>query len=264
MHTAQSFLAFVFVLAAGLTQAESWRPLKTDGLQTLEYGEIEIDLAVEFRSKTTFPFTSREDQPDRDELKAPRMRFAFGMSERVELQFNYAYLFIEEDDPNVGEQSGSGDVHFFTKWRFLDQEGWRPAFGFRIGGKIPNADDRKRLGTDKADIFVTLLADYSTDRFSAAVNLGTAFLDNSSRFTRQDDVATWGGAVIYRITDKLDAAAEVNGVGLSRGHNNESNFLGALRYQLGPVRIYGGACAGIGTRSEDYGLIGGLTWMKSF
>lgn len=251
----------------GLLQAESFRPLRTQGTQTLKPREIELDFAVEYRSGTVFPFTRESDQPEREELEIPRIGLNVGVAERVELQFDYTYLDIHEEVPGVGSESGSGDAHFFTKFRFLDQEGWRPDLALLLGAKIPNGDTREKLGTDEADLFFSLLIGRHYEQFETAINLGLGILGTPQLVpsaSSQDDVFTYGVAVIYKVTDRFHLAGEVNGIGGSRDENDRSAFLGALRYELGHVRLYLGGSAGLDDRSEEFGLVGGLTWHVEF
>jgi len=251
-------------LLCGRAEAESFRPLKTQGTRTLKPREIEVDLAVEYRDEVTFPFVRSSEQPKRTELQGPRMGLNIGLAENAELQFDYAYLFIDEDPPGVGSESGGGDARFFTKWRFFDQTEWLPDLAIHVGAKMPNADDDKRLGTDKADVFFNFLLGRTHKRFEAAINAGMGIIGRHRRFT-QDDVLLYGAAAIYKPTDKLHLAAEINGAGVSDDDLNEqSALLGAIRYQMGSVRFYVGGSAGLVSRSEEFGVIGGLTWTHQF
>lgn len=251
----------------GALNAESFRPLRTQGTQTLKARQIELDLAVEYRSDAVFPFTRASDQPEREELEIPRIGVNVGIAERVELQFDYAYLDIHEEAPGVGGEAGSGDAHFFTKYRFLDQEGWRPDLAVHLGAKIPNGDTRKKLGTDEADLFFSLLIGRHYERFETAINLGLGILGEPQLVpsaSSQDDVFTYGVALIYKIRDHFDLAGEINGVAGSREENDRSSFLAAARYRVGSVRFYLGGSTGLDERAEEFGVIAGLTWQVDF
>jgi hypothetical protein len=225
---------------------------------------MEIDLAAEYRNKATFPYTKASEQPERTEFEAPRMGLNIGLADNAELQFDYAYLFIDEAEPGVGDEAGSGDARFFTKWRIFDQAKWLPDLAIHLGAKLPNADDKGRLGTDQADAFFSLLIGRHFAHLDTAINLGFGIL-GSPRPSTQDDVLTYGVAVIYKPWEKLDFAAEFHGVTDSTDdRNEESSFRGAIRYPLGPVRLYIGGLAGLASRSPNFGVIGGLTWTHPF
>jgi len=251
-------------LLSGRIEAESFRPLRTQGTQTLKALAIEVDLAVEYRDEVTFPFVRPSEQPKRTEMQGPRMGLNLGLADNAELQFDYTYLFIDEEAPGVGDQAGSGDARFFTKWRVLDQTKWLPDLAIHMGAKLPNADDIKRLGTDQADVFFSFLIGRNYQKLETAINVGLGIIGSHRRLI-QDDVLLYGVAAIYKPTDKLHLAAELNGVTESHNDLNEqSAFLGAIRYQMGPVRFYLGGSAGLVARSEEYGVLGGFTWTRQF
>jgi hypothetical protein len=268
MRAFYRFAAVTVSLAAFVSDpaaAESFRPLRTQSTQTLRARQLEVDLAVEYRNNATFPFTKASDQPDREELEIPRFGLNVGLAERVELQLDYAYLDIKEEAPGIGSESGSGDARFFTKWRFLDQENWRPDLALHIGAKLPNAEDDKRLGTDETDLFFNLLIGRHDERFETAINVGLGILGApESVGSDQDDVLTYGIAVVYKVIKNLDVAGEINGVAASNHENDKSAILMALRYQFRQVRFYLGGSAGITSRAEDFGIIGGATWHYAF
>ncbi len=256
-------LIAVFTVAVLPISAESFRPLKTQSSRTLRSGEFEVDIAVEHRSSITFPFVLDANQPNRDESSAPRLELSVGLGENVEVQFRYDYLFIEEDSPGVGKESGSGDASFFTKWRFVKQKEWLPDVAIRMGAKLPNADNDARLGTDQTDVFFDLIVGRHYDRLSTSLNAGFGILGSPNTLA-QDDVTTYGFAVIFKATDSIDIAGEVNGLTTSDDELNElATFQGAVRYRWKAFRFYVGATAGLVDRSEDWGAIAGLTWSRA-
>lgn len=259
--------AFLFVLPVS---AESFRPLLTQGTRTLKAKEIEVDLAFEFRDDIAFPFTRSQDQPEREEFSIPRIGLNIGLSDRVELQFNYALLAIDEAPPGLGHESGSGDFRFFTKYRFFDQTEALPDVAVYFGAKLPNANDQRRLGTDRTDLFLDLLVGRSNEYLQVAANAGLGIFEIPTR-SGQDDLLLYGAALIYQpgyhlefLPRGLDLAIEVNGQFGSNEDNNISRFQGALRYKLGPVRFYAGGSTGLSLRAEKRGALLGLTWQHSF
>lgn len=267
-----SLFTSIFVAVLPIS-AESFRPLKTQSSKTLSAGELELDVAVDYRDDINFPFDFEVlGMPDRKEFSVPRIEFNVGVAENLELQFMYEYLSIDESGilrsvdgipSELKSQSGGGDARFFTKWRFLDQEGWRPDLALRMGAKLPNANNAKRLGTDKTDLFLDLIIGRHYDKFSTALNIGVGILDNPRLIgPPQDDVLTYGVAIIYKATEKFDIAGEVNGVDSDDSLNEKSSIMGALRYHWKSVRFYVGVSAGLVKRSEDVGVVVGMTWVK--
>ncbi|MDP6501955.1 MAG: hypothetical protein QF886_00005 [Planctomycetota bacterium] len=265
-------LIAVFSIVLPLS-AESFRPLKTQSSKTLTAGELELDVAIDYRHDINFPFDFLVlGMPDREEFSIPRIELDVGIAENLELQFVYEYLSIDESGPlrsvagvttELKQQSGSGDARFFTKWRFLDQEGWLPDLALRMGAKLPNADNKKRLGTDKADIFLDLIIGRHYEKFSTSFNIGIGVLDNPRLVgPPQDDVMTYGVAIIYKVTEKFDIAGEVNGVVSDDSLNELSTLMGAFRYHWKSLRFYVGLSTGLVDRSEDVGAVVGVTWMK--
>jgi hypothetical protein len=263
----------VFLVAVLPLSAESFRPLKTQSSKTLTAGELDIDVAVEYRYDINFPFDIEALAiPDRKEFSVPRIEFNVGVADNIELQFVYEYLSIDESGTlrsvtgvtsELKNQSGSGDARLFTKWRFLDQDGWLPDLALRMGAKLPNADNAKRLGTDKIDLFLDLIIGRHYDKFSTSLNIGAGILDNPRLIgPPQDDVLTYGVAIVYKATENWDIAGEVNGVTSDDALNELSAVMGALRYHWKSVRFYVGFSAGLVGRSEDMGAVVGMTWSK--
>lgn len=268
MRVVHFFIASVafslVVLFVPHVEAESFRPLKTQGTQTLKANQIEFDLAVEYRAQATFPFTSDVDQPERDEVDAPRVGFNLGLADNVEFQVDYAYLFIHEAAPGVGSESGTGDARIFTKWRFLEQDKALVDVALRFGAKFPDATNETRLGSNSADLFIGFAIGRHYRTLDVALNLGFGVLGSPFRIA-QDDVATYGLAAIYKPTERLSLGCEVEGITTSDDElNRRTAFTGAVRYQLGPVRFYLGSSAGLAPRTERLALIGGLTWGHQF
>ena len=255
-------LGFVVFISSNMV-GETFRPLRTEGTQTLEAKAAEVGIAIVYRNNVAFPFTKDSDQPNRDEWEVPRLYLNAGLSDRVEFQVDYAYLSIDEDSPGAGKETGSGDARAFTKFRFIDEQGWRPDLAARVGMKLPNADDEKRLGTDETDLFFELLAGKRYGRLDAAVNLGLGILGEPGR-AEQDDVLTYGVAGVFKLTGWVDLAAEVNGMAFSRKDNDASSFLGAVRCHWKVFTFYAGASAGLQPRSEDYGIVAGFHLTHQF
>jgi hypothetical protein len=258
-----SSLISVLLIAFPLS-AESFRPLKTQSSKTLTAGELELDVAIDYRHDINFPFDVQAlGMPDRTEVSVPRIELDVGVAENLELQFVYEYLAINEGTAGIGKKSGSGDARFFTKWRVLDQEGWRPDLALRMGAKLPNADNKKKLGTDKVDVFLDLIIGRHYDKFSTALNIGVGFLDNPTLSgPPQDDVLTYGAAIVYKATENFDIAGEVNGVVSDDSLNELSTLMGAFRYHWRSFRFYVGVSTGLVDRSEDLGVVVGVTWGK--
>jgi hypothetical protein len=243
--------------------AETLAPLQTQSTQTLKAGEVEFGLAIAYRHDTTFPFTRASEQPERDELEIPRLNANFGLADRAEFQIAYTYLSIDENSPGVGKETGSGDARFFTKVRLIDQKGWRPDIGFRAGAKLPNADDKERLGTDETDVLLDVLFGRRDGRLMTAMNLGLSILGEPGT-SEQDDVLTYGAATLFQIIDSVDLAAEIHGIAISNKNNDAASFLGAVRYHWKPVSLYLGASVGLTVRAEAFGIVGGITWSHQF
>jgi hypothetical protein len=251
-----SFLISLLVFIFGATPAWSLgpRPLETEEAWPIDRGTLQLSLGIEYQDDNILPFDTRGR--DREVLRAPVFGAALGVSERVEIQAIYDLLSLDEDRGD--DEYGSGDLRLFTKIGILKESAY-PAVGLRFGTKLPNANRDDRLGTDETDFFASLLFSKNIERGAVHLNAGLAILGDPRPAGGQDDVFTYGFAVVVP-TNPLELVVEINGQAFGQENNDRSLLRGGARWEIFEGVVLD-AAGGIGLtdETEDWSVTGALS-----
>jgi hypothetical protein len=249
--------AVVAVMGLCMTRvgAETLRPLVTEDANVLPQGQVDLKLSIEYIHNYVPEFSNGHDHGDLYEL--PRMGANIGVSNNVEVQMDWAVLKIHSD---LHDEYGPGDPRIFTKINVFKEDGNMPAMGVRFGIKIPSADDKKGLGDNRFDFYAQGLISKGFGSVTAHANLGFALLDNTSTNFGQDDLFTYGFAVVVPVIDKFDIAGEVVGQLGSKTNNDKILARIGVRYTIEDITLDGSIAAGLDKDTEDYRVGAGLTY----
>lgn len=204
-------------IAPGEEPARYYNPLKTDEAYTIGERGFRVEVGLGY-----------VNQPDGSDLYIiPDLVFGWGIGPWAELEIGFQYLKVQDTmlfdpDGNVVksdvDEDGVGDITVKLKASPLETGFGR--LGAQFVTKVPDADERKALGTDEADFSFEAL--FSTDwsrRFGGTplenlrthVNAGMSIQSDARELGRQDDCFIWGIAAEYEIAPSLSLWAEAEG-----------------------------------------------------
>ena len=248
------------LLLAGASAAQTLdgRPLRTESARTLAFGEHAVEIGAEGRAGVT-PLAILDPLASGDHARAPVLRWRIGFG-RSELQLSGApWQHFDSDAGGVRSSSAVSDLTFWLKVQATRGGGPRPALGFAVGTKMPNAGDETGLGTDESDVFAQVLLDRVWGSHEVRLNLGLAILGDPHRLRSQEDLLTYG--VAGRHGKEHALIWELWGRALSDSSRNIDES--ALR--LGWARRHGrfeadaSLLIGLERNSGDLGVTAGVT-----
>src|SRR5690606_18856093 len=213
-------LSFILcLLSCSIYASAQTRPLITETVDTVRDGYLRFDLGFEFFQDATYRLSGLEGDLSRLGVFSARL----GAGERAEIQVFgtiQEFLNVERrfDAPNsdVVDFAGSstsdfGDLILATKLRLVDEDDGFPGIGFRFGVKLPNSSNESGLGTDETDFFAALLVKRSFRDIQLVSNLGIAILGDPGSPASQDDLLTYGVALIVPLNPRAELVADFYG-----------------------------------------------------
>lgn len=215
MKTLWIIICFFFHGAALFAQTG---PLITEPVNTVTDGQLQIQLGFEFLQDNTYRLSGLEGDLSRLGVVGARL----GVGERAEVQIFgtvQEFLNVEErfNAPNSevvdfagNSTSDFGDLVLATKLRLREDDGI-PGIGFRFGTKLPNASNESGLGTDETDFFASVLLDRTFKKLQLISNLGIAILGDPVSPASQDDLLTYGLALVVPLESRIELVADFYG-----------------------------------------------------
>lgn len=193
----QNFAIYLILslwLLLGFPKAlQAGRPFETEVSEIQNKQRIKIDLGIDYSH-----IASRQDL-----LALPWIGINFSTGQIVEIQayYDFFYRFTRR----ATTVYGSGDLSLWTKIRFVEEKGSRPALGLRFGVKLPNAKDEVGLGTDQTNFYAAGLIGKTWGKLDNHLNLGIAIYDSPFRVREQKDLFTLAFSSAYNFSPKLQA-----------------------------------------------------------
>jgi len=252
-YLTSSFLLLCFCL--GSAYPATFQSFEFQDANTLPGGQIDLMLSLSYFQNYVPQFSTGNDQGTLYEI--PRIGANFGVTDNVEIQVDWAMLRLNSP---VHKEYGIGDVRVFTKINFLKENGNMPAMGVHFGVKVPSADDRKGLGTNRTDIFVSGLVTKGFGSITAHLNLGWANLDVPNAFTGQDDMLSFNAAIVIPVVEHLNLVTEIAGQTHSEENNDQARIRVGLQYFWKDLTLDTSIAAGLNKNTEDYQIGAGLTY----
>lgn len=276
-------LAFslVAILTAVLAAAAQQRPLLTDDIDITPPGSIEIGFGVDFFQDAKFPLSGIKG----DLTRIGDIRLRTGFAANVELQIEGAiqqYVAINARStspiPLTVSGNSTNDFDDFTvsaKIKLRNETKRLPAVGLKFGFQMPNTDQARGIGTNQINIFTKIILQKkfgsvvgNTARFNTYGNLGLGIMTAPiERFT-QNDVLLYGLAGIYRLTDHINLASEVNGRINTRGGTAPLGTESIGQFRIGAqikasgLRFDTAAAFGLTKFSPRTGITFGVTYQS--
>lgn len=282
MLTMRRLAAALSVLLAGIfTASAQQRPLMTDDIDITPPGSIEIGAGVDFFQEAKFPLSGIKG----DLTRVGDVRIRQGFASNVELQIEgvvqqYVAINSRTLSPiplNVSGNSTNdfGDFIVSAKVKLRAETKRLPAIGLKFGYEMPNTDQALGIGTNQINIFSKLIVQKkfgkvinNTPTFNAYGNIGLGIMTAPlERFT-QNDVFLYGLAGIYRLTDNVNLATEVNGRLNTRsgtaplGTESIGQFRIGAQFETAGLRFDTAAAFGLTKYSPRTGITFGVTYVS--
>ena len=221
-RTSGLLIAFVFLTAVVPAQQ---RPLITDDVDIVPAGSVEISAGVDFLQNAKFPLSGFRG----DLTRVGDIRIRQGFASNVEIQIegtmqNYLAInssFAPSAIPlNVTGNSSNDfdDITVSAKIKLLNETASLPAVGMKFGFQMPNTDQAKGIGTNQINIFSKLIIQKRFGKRAGRSplaniygNFGLGIMNAPLANFTQNDVFLYGLAGVFRVNDRINIAAEVNG-----------------------------------------------------
>jgi hypothetical protein len=238
------------------------RPDFTESTDAIPPGWMQLEMGY------TFTYDREKDVRLRDH-GAPELLLRAGVFEDFELRIGWdGYTWAEtqfrtetEDDRLITEEDwdqGAYDATLGVKYKFFDQQGWRPNFGVIAEVSVPSGT--RGVSSGDVDPGLVLLWAYDlTDRMSLAGNVGVASLTtDSSRFTQ----AKASLSLATAITDRLGGYVEYFGIYPNARHTDCAHSVnGGLTYLItDDLQLDWRIGAGLNEEADDFFAGFGVAW----
>lgn len=235
-------------------------PLLTESPRVLPVGQMQVGLGVQFLSHKNFYFSSFSQDFSRDVLSLPTFEVNVSLGTHAELQLTYEVLSVEEKELNIKEEWASGDVTFFTKVHVFSEQQYRPGIGIKLGAKLPNASEKRRVGTNETDVGFMVLAEKTVSGIRFRTHLGALILGDPSSKANQDDLLNYGIACSLSQGQQIRYGLEVAGQALGTEHNEQAIAIAHVSFKYEALTFYLSGRTGLLKNSEDWGVSGRVRW----
>jgi hypothetical protein len=207
------------------------RPLLTDDIDITPQGAIEIGVGVDFIQNMKFPLSGLKG----DLTRVGDIRIRQGFAPNVEIQVEGTiqnFLAINSQitpSPIPLNISGNSTNDFddfivSAKIKLLNETRHLPALGMKFGYQMPNTDQARGIGTNQINIFSKVIVQKKFGKVAGRSpkanifgNIGLGIMSAPLNTFTQNDVLLYGLAGIFRVTDHVNLASEVNGRANTRG-----------------------------------------------
>lgn len=255
-HRVIASVAVLSVLCAmWATPAVAQRSLVTEDASIIPEGCVQVELGAGI-VKGLWNFKSGLS---RDQLRLGQMSYFIGTGGRTNVELGWVAAAIQRD-PEFGTTHDVGDATFFTKVLLVGETRRRPAIAVRFGTKLPNAGDEDGIGTDESDFYGSFPMAKGFGRLEVRAEPGVGILGSWRKVSAQNDVFTYGSAVLYR-SSRYSLFSEVDGRVRWRAAR-ASDLLSVSRLgvilRFGDYSIDAVGTIGLIKESEDWGVSVGV------
>jgi len=219
----RSAAAALAILSCAVFCQAQQRPLLTEDVDVLPPGVIRIEAGIDFMQDAQFPLSGLTG----DLTRIGVIGINVGLSPNVEFQIEGVaqnFLSINTANPNpavlrnfvagTDSTNGTGDFTLATKIKIRNEGRRMPSLGFRFGVELPNSNETRGIGVNQTNAFGVLLVGKKfgrRQRLNTFGNIGIGILTAPLAQFTQNDVLLYGAAGIFRLTDRVNVAAEVSG-----------------------------------------------------
>ncbi len=248
------------------------RPLRTEDPESIGAGKIALQMGVDYLRDQSFPVSGLRGHY----TNVPNIGLRFGYGE-AEFHVEHAsrqHLRVTERFPGAlsadltfdgSTTSDFDDLVVGAKVRILSETDRRPAIGFHLSTRLPNANTRSGLGPNTLAFNNSVLVGKSFGLVRVVGNAGLGIWGDPTSGTRQNDVVLYGLSVTGNLPGALQVVGEVNGHLNRRTRNvppgtSTSGFARTgIRYRRGALQFDGAVVFGLHDRDATIGLSSGLT-----
>lgn len=272
---------FLIAIGTGIVFGQQ-RPLLTEDVDITPEGAFEVAAGVDFLQNAKFPLSGLKG----DQTRVGDVRISVGFAKNVEFQVDGVMQnFVAVNSAlspspipldNVGNSTNdTGDFTLSTKIKLRSETRTLPAVGFKFGFQMPNSNQARGVGTNQINIFGKLLVQKKfgkeqgkDPRANVFGNVGLGIMTAPiERFT-QNDVLLYGVAGIFRLTDRINLASEINGRANTRsgaaplGTESISQFRLGTQIKASGLRFDTAAIFGLTRFSPRSGVTFGVTYLS--
>lgn len=270
---------FVFLAFQGMAQQ---RPLLTEDIDIIPSGTIEVAAGVDFLQDVKLPLSGLRG----DMTRLADIRVRQGFAPNVELQIEGVlqnFLAINSTATpspiplNVSGNSTNdwGDFIVSAKVKLRNETKHLPALGLKFGYEMPNSNQARGIGTNTINIFTKIIVQKkfgsrknNVPRFNVYGNVGLGIFTAPLLSFTQNDMLLYGIAGIYRLTDHINIASEVNGRANTRkgaaplGTESTGQFRIGTQIRASGLRFDTAAVFGLTKFSPRTGITFGVTYQS--
>ncbi len=274
-------LSFLMIVCGALVGLAQQRPLLTDDVDITPAGAFEISAGVDFFQDAKFPLSGIRG----DLTRVGDIRVKTGFASNVEFQVEGVlqnYVAINSRGPSAipltvsgNSTNDFGDFVISTKFKLRNETKSLPALGFKVGFEMPNSNQGLGIGTNQINVFGKVLVQKKfgafrngTPRLNLMGNLGLEIMTAPVNQFTQNDLLLYGLAGIYRLTDHVNIASEVNGRLNTRsgaaplGTESVGQFRLGTQVKASGLRFDAAGVFGLGKYSPRSGVIFGVTYQS--
>lgn len=274
----RALFAFAVLLAVQTVAGAQQRPLITEDVDIIPPGSMRVEAGIDFLQDAKFPASGLTGDLSRIGV----IGIHVGLSPNVEFQLEGVaqnFLSINSASPNpaiprnfapgANSTNGTGDFTIATKIKLRNETRRAPSLGFRFGVELPNSSEGRGIGINQTNAFGTILVGkkFGRDgRLNTFGNLGMGIFTAPTQLFTQNDMLLYGVAGIYRLTDNVNLAAEINGRANTRrgraplGTEPLSEARLGLQVRTSGLRFDVGGIAGLTEFSPRSGITFGVTY----
>ena len=230
------------------------RPDFTESTDAIPTGHMQLEMGY------TFTF-DREGETRVRSHTAPEFLLRVGVASNVELRLGWeGYNWSETRAPTKTSAGrpvrreewdhGASDFSIGVKYKFAEQEGWRPHMGVIVAMTVPSGSANISGGDVEPEV-VFLWAYDINDRFSIAGNAGIGIpSDNGNRFAQGKASLSFA----YAVTDRVGAYVEYFGFYPNSEHSDAAHSInGGVTYLIHDnFQIDARVGAGLNEEADDF------------
>ena len=251
-------------LAACLVAGGAWAgmapPIHAVAPASLPAGAVELRCGFDYSYDEQSMFQTAVAK--KELYRLPDLTLTVGMSDRVELVFNFPWLWLKQDGAST--KTGPGDLKITGIYNLVKETDSAPACSLILATKLPDANYDKGLGTDRTDFWAGGAFSKTVGRLYLLANASLGLLDKPTGETDQDDVFVYDVGAIYSITHDLSAGCGLDGIYNSRFGNDRIVVRGgiALKTDFGTFDLSAGT--GLNRYSGDLHVTTGFSTAFAF
>jgi hypothetical protein len=276
------FILISIILCTGLAAFAQQRPLLTEDVDIAPEGTVEISAGVDFIQNAKFPLSGLKG----DLTRVGDVRVRTGFAKNVEIQVegvlqNFLAINTQSRVSPIplnldgNSTNDAGDFVISTKIKLKNETNFLPALGFKFGFEMPNSDQSRGIGTNQINVFGKVLVQKrfgrvagKTPRVNVYGNLGLAIMTAPLSSFTQNDLFLYGLAGIFKVTDRINIASEINGRLNTRsgtaplGTESVGNFRIGTQIRASSLRFDTAAIFGLTKFSPRTGITFGVTYQS--